>query len=228
MHSLIITVFRSVAALSVTLLLTATAAHADDAGEAEAGSVCPDPGVVDVLLEELSVTLDRVMSAQEAVRRNDMVEARLALVEAATALRLAFGRGAAARTRLLLDAVMKSKAGEDYSHMLGWFPTLHSAVRGLTGHPHVDQAERQLGIAEDIFKGEREGNGLEHLQAAQDLLGCDKLDLPMRQANETIDGLYQTVVRGERPKGRAFAAASAPLQRSISTALEMSRQSSAP
>jgi hypothetical protein len=204
------------------------AAASDVPPAAGRGSYCPDAGIARVMLEELSVTLDQVMKAGAAVATDDLRTAELALSRAGTALALSTSRGSAARTALLLDAVIASKASEDYLHMLGWFPAVHTALLGLPEDHRVRQAETEVSIAEEILRGDRRGKPLDHLRTARDWLSCDKLVIPLRQADTALVNLQQTLSRGKRPAPEDLAAVTSALGRVLDVALELSQVDSAP
>lgn len=225
--SLLFRICMAVLGLSSTALLTAGTAHAAGSPAPAPGGYCPDPAIASARLEELTVALDAVMHAQQAVRTGHGPTAQLALARAAAALKLSSARGAAARTALLFDAVITAKAAEDYAAMLGWFPTLHTAVLGLADDPRVRQADWELSVAEEILRGERSGNGLEHLRKARDLLSCDRLDLPTREAHEALDTLYQLVASGRKPQTEAFAAVTSPLGKAIDAGLQLAQRTTA-
>jgi len=207
-------------AVTVSLVLAMSGATAGDVGTPAAGAYCPAAEILDVVVEELSVSLDQLMSAQNALASNDAVAADMALGRAASALALASARGRAARTTRLLDAVLAAKAGEDYTQLLAWFPALHSAFLTLPESAAVSYAGTELGMAEEVLQGDREGNALEHLRAARHYLSCDTLDLPLQQADEALVPLYRTVVQGRKADAGAFTAVSAPLRSALQAALQ--------
>lgn len=212
--------------LSLTCLMAS--ARADDASPPASGTYCPAPQILYVIVEELSVSLDQLMAAQGALRSNDAAAAELALGRAASALALASARGGGARTARLFDAVAAAKAGEDYAHMLGWFPALRAALLSLPDSPVVRYAGTELGVAESILQGDRDGDALEHLHAARDYLSCSALDIPLKQADAALVTLYRKLAQGGKLDADGFNAVATPLRSALDAALEQSQAARLP
>lgn len=212
----------------LVFLLATGVVNAAQTSAPAAGNYCPDAEIAAVRLEELTVALDAVMGAEQAASNGNTPTAELALSRAAAALKLSSARGEVARTALFFDAVIAAKVGEDYTAMLGWFPSLHTAVLGLPDDPRVRQADSELSVAESILRGERSGNGLQHLRAARDLLSCDQIDLPTREAHEALNTLYQSIALGQKPQATAFSAVTTPLGKAIKAALKLTQRTATP
>jgi len=170
------------ACLSFLLLTFGVLAAANPSAEPKVGDYCPGSDVLLVSAEELSVSLDLAVRSRAALRQKDVAAAARELISVGTTLRLAASRGAAARTNLLIDAIVQSKGSENYAQLLTWIPLLQRSLRTLPDDATVSAARDWIGAAEDIMQGEKEGNPEMPLKEARHLLACDGLDIPLGQA----------------------------------------------
>lgn len=159
------------------------------------GHYCPGTDVELVVAEEISTSLDLVMQSRTAMINNDLTASISELTASGTALHLAASRGAAARTTLLIDAVIQSKTGDDYPKMLAWFPLLHASLLTLPDDPTVRATGDLIGHAEDILQGDEDGDPVESLKKARDMLSCDGLDIPLADAIQAENTLSKNLSR---------------------------------
>ena len=191
----------------LVLSFSMPAAAATTAGTTpEPGSNCPDTDVLLVAAEELTPSLELTMRSRAALTNNDPAAALDALTLARTALHLAASRGAAARTSLLVDAVIQAKASEDYARMLGWFPLLRASLLTLPGDATESAAEDLIDGAEEIMQGDREGDPVAQLKAARHMLACDGLDIPLQAAIRAQESLMKQLDQGNPDKNSSYAA----------------------
>lgn len=155
----------------------------------ESGSYCPGTDILLIVAEELSASLDLVMDSIAALINNDQATAISKLSNAGTTLRLAASRGAAARSILLIDALIQARAGEDYAQMLTWFPLLHTSLSTLPDNTTQTATIDLIDRAEDIMQGGNGGDPLELLNEARHMLACDGLDIPLQEAMKAQDAL---------------------------------------
>ena len=146
------------------------------------GTYCQSPDTLLVTAEELSASLDLVMSSRAALSNNDRATAINQLAAAGTTMHLSASRGAAARTIMLIDAILQSKKGKDYAQMLTWFPLLHSSLLTLPDDAKVNAADDLIGRAEDSMQRIEDGDPLDYLGKARHMLACDDLDIPLQAA----------------------------------------------
>jgi hypothetical protein len=170
---------------------TPAAAATDASNTPKPGSYCPTTEVLLIVAEELSASLDLAMHSRAALIDNDPVKAINELTLSRTALHLAASRGAAARTILLIDAIVQAKAGEDYAQMLAWFPLLRTSVQTLSDDATQTATNDLIDRAEEIMKGGKEGDPVELLNQARHMLACDSLDIPLQAAMQAQDALLQ-------------------------------------
>jgi len=152
------------------------------AAQPEPGHYCPVKNILLITAEDLSAALDLVMQSREALANDDPVTTSSTLTAAGAALRLAASRGAAARTVLLIDTILRATASEDYARILTWIPTLRLSLGSLPNDPTVTAATAAIDRAESIFERVDEGKPLEVLREARHLLACDGLDIPLQEA----------------------------------------------
>lgn len=155
------------------------------------GNYCPAPEILLVTAEELSTSLDLVMRSRAALSYKDRAKAASELFAAKTALQLAAGRGAAARTNKLIDAMIQSWSSEDFKQLLTWFPVLKASLLTLPEGAGVSVAEESIGRAEDIMQGFEDGDAMKSLEAAKHMLACDGLEIPLKEAMQAQDKLMQ-------------------------------------
>ncbi len=162
----------------------------------KAGEYCPGSDILLVAAEELSASLDLVMHSRAAALHKNQVTAISELTAVGTTLHLVASRGAAARTNLLIDAIIQSRVGEDYAQMLTWFPLLHTSMLTLSDDVTVSAAEDWVGDAEDILQGNKDGNFEKSLKEARHMLACDSLDIPLQQAIAEQGKLLEQLGKG--------------------------------
>jgi hypothetical protein len=146
------------------------------------GYYCQSPDTLLVVAEELSASLDLVMRSRTALSVKDQAKAINELVAAGTIMHLAASRGAAARTIMLIDAIIQAKTGKDYAQMLTWFPVLHSSLLTLPNDATESAADDLIGRAEDSMQRIEGGDPLKYLSEARHMLACDDLDIPLHAA----------------------------------------------
>ena len=179
----------------MTLLLSLhlpTAAAVEAAAEQpKPGSYCPGVDVMLITAEEISAGLDLAMRSRASLIGGDRIMAMSELSSVGTVLRLAASRGGAARTMLLVDAIVQSRAGEDYAQMLTWFPLLHRSLMTLPRDASVAAADDLIGRAKQIMQGDIEGNAFQSLNEARHMLACDGLAIPLQAALQAQHDLMQ-------------------------------------
>lgn len=215
-------------ATTLCFLLVSTSSPAQPSPAAgnssEAGLYCPASAITDVMLEELSLAFAELAQADHALADNRFEQANQHLTRAAMALSLASSRGRAAQTAQLIDAVINSKASEDYQQMLAYFPLLRSALLALPENTYTNAADEAISTSEAILDGERQGNALEQLRTARHWLSCDQYSLPATEAAQALSRLQQPLLTGKQPGSAMFEAAYAPLTRAINAIMELRQQ----
>lgn len=162
------------------------------ADSAKQGAYCPSRDIRLTIAERLLVSLDLTMKSRAAQINKDSTAAISDLASAGATLYMAAGHGSAARTMLLIDAIIQAKAGEDYAQMLAtWFPLLHASLRMLPDDANVKAAGDLIYRAEDLMQGDREGDPLELLSQARHMLACDSLDIPLQKAIQAQSSLIK-------------------------------------
>jgi len=167
--------------LALSFSIPATAATTDKTAP-KPGAYCPDTGILPVVAEELSASLELAMHSRVSRSDKDRVTAINKLSSAGTTLRLAASRGAAARTTLLIDAIIEAGPEDAYARMLSWFPVLHASLLTLPGSTTVSAAGNLIGEDEDAMQGARDRDPVKLLKEARHLLSCDGLDIPLQAA----------------------------------------------
>ena len=176
--------------LALSFNLTATAATASRSSP-EPGSYCPSKDIRLVIAEELSTSLELSMRSRSAQIKKDQSTAISEMIAAETTLHLAASRGAAARTNLLIDAIIQSWSSEDYTQLLTWFPLLQTSLLTLPNDATVSAAEESIGRAEGIMQGDKNGDAMQSLKQARHMLACDALDIPLQEAMQAQDELMK-------------------------------------
>ena len=187
--------------LALSLSLPAAAATAASAAP-KPGSYCPDTNILLVVAEELSASLELVMRSRTALINKDQTAALGNLASARTILHLAASRGAAARTTLLIDAILQAKSGEDNVQLLTWFPLLHTSLQTLPEDAAVSAANDLIDRSADIMQSDKDSDAMAPLREARHLLACDGLDIPLQQAMQAQDDLMQQL--NLNTKNRAY------------------------
>jgi hypothetical protein len=168
-----------------------TAAAAASAPGPKPGIYCPGTEILLVAAEELSASLDLTMRSRAALINKDLPTAFSELTSARTTLHLAASRGAAARTILLIDAIIQARAGENNLQMLVWFPLLRTNLLSLPNDETVSAVSDLFDGAEDIMQGDKNGDPMKLLRDARHMLACDGLDIPLQAAMQAQDNLMK-------------------------------------
>jgi hypothetical protein len=199
------------------------AAAASNSTSPEAGSYCPGKDILLIVAEELSASLDMAMRSRAALVNGDQATAISNLTSVGTTLRLAASRGAAARTVLLIDAVLQSKAGEAYAQMLEWLPLLRTSLLTLPEDATASAAEDLLGRATQAMQGDvKSSNPMESLKQARHMLACDDLDIPLQAAMQAQDNLMNSLDRNT--KNSAYDSLIDSLHNALTYTLENSKK----
>ena len=170
----------------------------------EPGSYCLKTDVLLVVAEELSVSLDLTMRSRAAWKDTKPETAITELNSASTTLHLAASRGAAARTILVIDAIIQARTGDDYAQMLGWFPLLHASLLTLPDDGTESAAEDFIAGAEEIMQGDKTGDPAVYLNQARHMLACDGLDMPIQEAMRAMDMLLTQLGQGKQVKDNGY------------------------
>jgi hypothetical protein len=181
-------IWACVAVLMLSSAMPAIAAPTS-ASSPKPGGYCPSKDILLVVAEELSASLELVMRSRTALVNKDQTTAMDALASAGTSLHLAASRGAAARTILLIDAVLQAKATDDYVKMLAWFPVLQASLLTLPQDATVKVATDLVGRASDVMQSDKGGDALQPLREARHMLACDSLDIPLQGAMQAQESL---------------------------------------
>lgn len=205
----------------LALLFSMPAAFATGAASPTPGTYCPGKDVLLIVAEELSATLDMTTRSRAALTDNDPVTAINNLASAGTTLHLAASRGAAARTIVLIDAIIQSRLGENNARMLEWFPLLQTSLLTLPEDATESAADDLIGRAKDIMEGdEKDSDPMESLKKARHMLACDGLDIPLQEAIRAQENLMK--VLRQNPKTDAYHTVMDSLRRALVYALENS------
>ena len=189
----------------LVLSFSMTAAAATNIGTSpEPGRYCPITDVLMVVAEELSASLDLTMRSRAALKNKEPATAIRELNFADTALHLAASRGAAARTVLVIDAIIQARAGDDYAQMLAWFPLLHASLLTLPDDATENAAEDLIVGAEEVMQGDKAGDPVTLLNQARHMLACDGLDIPIQEAMRALDALLVQPGQGNTGKNSAY------------------------
>jgi len=163
------------------------------------GSYCPGTSLMLVIAEELTVSLDAGLRSKASYINGHTEQAIRELASTGTTLELASSRGAAARTNLLIDAIINANADENYTQLLKWFPLLRSSMQTLPDDPAVMAANNLIDQSEKLMQLKQEGNPIKLLKDARHQLSCNKIDVPIQAALATLDQLTQQVVLSAKP-----------------------------
>jgi hypothetical protein len=170
----------------------------------EPGSYCPNTDVLLVVAEELSASLDLTMHSRAAWKDKEPEAAIAELSSASTTIHLAASRGAAARTILVIDAIIQARTGDNYSQMLAWFPLLHASLLTLPDDATESAAEDFIAGAEEIMQGDKTGDPVVFLNQARHMLACDGLDIPIHEAIHAMDTLLTQLGQGKQVNDNAY------------------------
>ena len=178
----------------------------DDAS-AQPGAYCPGQASTYLTLEELTVALNAVTRARENLFvLDDAATADLLLVQADTALALAVGRGSGARVANLIDAALAAKQDGHPKSALAWIPLIRHAVAELPDDAARRTADALVLRAEDMLQGSAEGDEVETLVKARQMLRCDPLHIPLRQSMAHVERLHRSLGQGSKPSAEDFSA----------------------
>jgi len=133
------------------------------------------------------------MRSRSALNNKDQPTALSELIAAKTTLHLAASRGAAARTNLLIDAIIQAWSGENYTQLLAWFPLLQTSLLTLPNDASVSAAEESISRAADIMQGDKDGDAMQALKEARHMLACDRLDIPLQEAMQAQETLMKQI-----------------------------------
>lgn len=179
--------------ISLLLISLNVMAATSSEGLPKPGTYCPDREILLITAEELSTSLNMSMRSRNALMYKDRARAESELFAARTVLELAASRGAAARTNQLIDALIQSWSSENLLDMLSWFPVLKASLLTLPEGAHARAAEEFIGQAEEIMQGFSKGDAMQSLKDAKQMLGCDELDIPLREAMQAQDDLMKKI-----------------------------------
>lgn len=186
------------------------------------GNYCPGTDILLVVAEELSTSLNLSMRSRVALTNKDLAGAISKLAAAGTALDLAASRGAAARTIMLIDAIIQARAGEDNVQLLAWFPLLQKSLLTLPNDATTSAAGDLIGRAEDIMQGDKDSDPLAPLREARHMLACDSLDIPLQEAMQAQDNLLKQL--DQNTKNNAYDTLRDALRRALAYTLGNSRK----
>jgi len=205
-------------ALSFSMPVAATASP-----KPEPGNYCPDTvATLHAVANDLSAGLDLTMRSRSAQINGNPATAVTDLNSVGSTLSLAASHGTAARTSLLIDAIIKAKAAADYARLLTWFPLLHASLQPLGDNAAARAADDLISRAEEIMQGDQEGDPLQLLNEARHMLACDGLDIPLQEAIQARDKLISTF--SEHTKANAYD----PLLKALHGALAYTLKSNEP
>ena len=175
--------------------------------EGLAGKYCPGMASTYLVLEELTVAMEGVAKARESILVfNDLPTAQMLLARADAALALAAGRGSGARVATLIDALLAAKQEGNAGASLLWFPNIKLALAGLPADAVRDAALTQIARAEAVLQTQAEGDEVQILLQARQLLECDALHVPMRESLNRLARIRGEVGRGAQPSSDSFSA----------------------
>jgi len=173
------------------------------AGAPMPGAYCPSQSTRLVIAGDLALGLDLTMKSRAALLHKDSASAISALASLKDTLFLAASHAAAARTNLIIDAIIQAKSAEGYARMLTtWFPLLHASLQTLPSDATVLAAADLINQAEDFMQGDMEGDPLDLLSQAHNMLSCDSLDLPLQKAIQAQSSLLKGF--GKNTKAKAY------------------------
>lgn len=207
-------------AVDETLPQPAESADTAEAG-AHPGAYCPDRATMYLILEELTIATEAVAQARETLLvLDDAQTAEVLLIRANTALALATGRGSGARVATLIDAALAAKEDGNPKATLLWFPTIKLALQGLREDPAREAANTHISRAEAILQGQSEGDEIQMMLKAKQLLKCDPLHIPLGESLSHLTRLDRDIARGTKPAADDFALLVELLNRAMRYALQ--------
>jgi hypothetical protein len=186
------------------------------------GYYCPSTEILLTAAEELSAGLDMVMRSRAALIDKDQVRVINQLTCAGTTLHLAASRGAAARSILLIDAIIQARVGDAYAEVLAWLPLLRTSLLTLPDDATVSATNNYIGQAEDIMQGDKDGDPIMFLKEARHMLACDGLDIPLQEAMQAQGDLIKKI--GQNTKKDTYDTLVDSMRRALAYALENSEK----
>lgn len=187
----------------------------------QTGAYCPDRATTYLILEEMTVALEGVTRAQESLLvLDDAATASIMLARADAALALAIGRGSGARVGTLIDAALSAEKDGHPKANLAWFPLLKEALQGLPEDATHAAARAQIAHAEDILQGQADGDEIQALLTAKQILQCDPLHIPLRQSRAQMERLQRDMLLGEKPSADRFNTLTDLVKRALQAGLD--------
>lgn len=174
--------------MAVSFSLSAFAESASNSSP-KPGGYCPGTDILLVTAEDLSAGVQLAMGSRAALIDGESAMAMSELTSTGTSLYQAASRGAAARTVLLIDAILQSKMGDDYASMLTWFPLLQASLLTLPQDETVTATSDLVGKSSDLMQIGKGSDALESLKEARHMLACDNLDIPLQAAIQARNSL---------------------------------------
>ncbi len=182
-------------------LFTLSFSMSATAGAPLPGAYCLSQNTRLAIAGELAGSLDLTMRSRTAQINKDSTAAISELASSRAILFLAASHAAAARTILIIDAIIQAKSAEGYARMLTtWFPLLHASLQTLPNNATVKAAADLIDRAEDYMQGDSEGNPMDLLAQARHMLACDSLDIPMQQALQAQSSLIKQFNKNTKSK----------------------------
>lgn len=183
--------------ISVLVLLISPQVSAETYTTIKPGVYCADTSALVPIAEELGVSLVQTMRSQTSIILKDRATAIQQLAVVGTSLQLAASRGAAARTALLIDAIIQTEINEGHTKALRWFPLLQTSLLTLPDDATTNAAGDLFGQAQSIMQNDEKGDATELLKQARHMLACDDLNIPLQQAIDAQTLLIEKLIKGE-------------------------------
>jgi len=167
------------------------------------------------------VALEGVSRARESLQvLQDTTTAGMLLARASAALALAAGRGSGARVATFINAALAAKKDGHPKAPLAWFPILRQAMEGLPDDAAREAANRLIAHAEGILQGQADGDEVEVLLKAKQMLMCDPIHIPLRRSLDHLERLQRDIARGAQPSDNEFSVLIDVLNRAMSYGLQ--------
>jgi len=183
--------------ISILTLLFSQQVSAEPYALSKPGIYCANTEALIPIAENLSASLAITMRARAAYIYKDRVTASRQLAAVETSLQLAASHGAAARTMLLIDAIIQAKINEGYTKTLTWIPLLQTSLLTLPDDATSNAAGDLIGQAQSVMQGDEKGNAIGLLKQARHMLACDDLNIPLRQAIDAQIHLVDKLNKGD-------------------------------
>ncbi len=184
--------------ISILTLLFGQQVSAEPYTLIKPGIYCADTEALIPIAEDLNASLALTMRARAAYIYKDRIAAINQLATAGTGLQLAASRGGAARTMLLIDAIIQEKINEGNTKALTWIPLLQTSLLTLPDNVTTNAAGDLFGQAQNIMQGDEDGNAVEVFKQARHMLACDDLNIPLQQAIDAQTRLMEKLNKGEK------------------------------